>query len=56
MHQLGSSLPWDTAGEKKRIKHLKEGLGVIKLGGPQAASFSELWSDPVLMKAVAGKH
>lgn len=54
MHQLGSSLPWDAAGGKK-IKHLKEGLGVIKLT-LEAASFNELWSDPVLMKAVAGKH
>lgn len=57
MHQLGSSLPWDVAGEKiKTIKHLREGLGVTKLSGPEAASFSELWSDPVLTKAVAVKH
>lgn len=54
MHQLGSSLPWDVAGEK-RIKHLKEGLGIIKLS-PESASFNDLWSDPVPMKAVAGKH
>lgn len=40
----------------KRIKHLKEGLGVTKHSGPEAASFNELWSDPALMKAVAGKH
>lgn len=56
MHQLGSSLPWDVAGGIKRIKHLKEGLGVTKRSGPEAASFNELWSDPALMKAVAGKH
>lgn len=56
MHQLGSSLPWDVAGGKNPIKHLKEGLGVTKFCGPEAASFSELLSDPVLTKAVAVKH
>jgi len=28
--------------EEKRVKHLKEGLGVIELSGPEVNSFNEL--------------